>query len=349
MDISTIAYTNARIGIKEQPVVPNVLFISSDYLDQICKFYVNLFSLPITQFVSRIDPYSHAYSKSTIHYSDMMFLQQAIDELALDFAILPEDGESILFNANIRSYDIDISGTHLFKKGTTSHLANVHFQGDMKWKAEYYLNKLNQYSNLFEFVDKIVYINLADRTDRKERLLADLHPIVPRDKIVRFDAIRHNPTTVGFTMSHIAVLELAIKNKWRNVLILEDDAILNKPEKLSQGYTNLEKIIGGHWDAICLGLLNPKYDIDTMRITQSLSTVAYMVNSHYYEVLLNHFKAALNGLVKTNEWSTYALDQWWWQLMKRDNWFGTAPSVFIQNNTISSICGEMYRCMDHYI
>jgi len=83
MDLSTFSYTNARIGVKSQPVVPNVLFITSDYLDQICKFYVELFSLSRTKFISKIDPYGHAYSRSTIHYSDMMFLQQAIDELHL--------------------------------------------------------------------------------------------------------------------------------------------------------------------------------------------------------------------------------------------------------------------------
>ena len=73
-----------------------------------------------------------------------------------------------------------------------------------------------------------------------------------------------------------------------------------------------------------------------------------MVNKHYYGVLLSNFKEALEKQESGEKYSLCAGDQWWWKAMKRDNWFGTMPSIFIQDNTISSISGQMYRARDHY-
>ena len=58
VDLNTLNYTNARIGQKNQVVVPNVLFITTDYLLQICDYYLELFSLPEEKFIKEIKPFS---------------------------------------------------------------------------------------------------------------------------------------------------------------------------------------------------------------------------------------------------------------------------------------------------
>jgi hypothetical protein len=138
-DISVFTYTNARIGAPANVVVPNVLFITTDYLDQICAFYQELYALPRTQFAARIDPYGHAYSATTLHYADMMFLQQAIHELKLEFVTLPEREGDIIFNANIQNYEVEKAGSIILKKDTRQKVANLHFQGHMKAKIPKYM------------------------------------------------------------------------------------------------------------------------------------------------------------------------------------------------------------------
>lgn len=201
----------------------------------------------------------------------------------------------------------------------------------------------------FDFVDKVVYINLAERTDRKDTILAQLKRIVPDEKVVRFDAIKVWPPTEGCPMSHIAVLEMAKANRWKTVMVLEDDAILPLTEKFEKGYASLVDIVSRPYDAIVLGLLNPTYNHETKRVTSSLSTVAYIVSEHYYDTLIGNLKEGLEGLQRTGEYSVYALDQWWWKLMEKDKWFGTYPSIFIQDNTHSSISGGMYTARDDYV
>ncbi len=71
----------------------------------------------------------------------------------------------------------------------------------------------------WEFVDKIIYINLEER---KEQIEEELN-FLPKDKIIRFDGIKDKYGYKGCCESHIACLNLAINNNWKNVLILEDD------------------------------------------------------------------------------------------------------------------------------
>jgi len=137
-DIDKMTYTNAFLSNSEV-VVPNVLFMTSENLDKICSFYNTLFSLSISDFVTRINSYVYACSKSRLHYSDMMFLKQAINELHLEFEYLPGDQGSLIFNTNIRDYEIEMRNGIPFKKQNGIQLANIHFQGDMKASIPTYM------------------------------------------------------------------------------------------------------------------------------------------------------------------------------------------------------------------
>jgi glycosyl transferase family 25 len=184
---------------------------------------------------------------------------------------------------------------------------------------------------MFEFVEKIVYINLDHRTDRKKEIEEVLKDV--SDKVIRFNAIKDVHGGIGCTKSHIAVLEMAIREGWKNYLVVEDDAIWNKFEI---GYPKLQQLVMNPYDVIVLGSVfarcNPNYKIFSCQTTTS-----YLVNSHYYQTLLSNFKEGLNGFVQTGQYSTYAIDQFWKRIQPLGNWYAVLPSLMIQRPGYSDI------------
>ena len=72
-------------------------------------------------------------------------------------------------------------------------------------------------------INKVLYINLEHRTDRKEKIEKELEKIGLLEKSERFDAIKNKRGALGCALSHIACLERAQKEGWNNILIIEDD------------------------------------------------------------------------------------------------------------------------------
>ena len=185
---------------------------------------------------------------------------------------------------------------------------------------------------MLEFVEKIVYINLEHRTDRKAQIEEVLKDV--SDKVVRFNAIKHPHGGIGCTRSHIAVLEMAQKEGWKNVLIIEDDGMWNKFEV---GYPILEDLVQKPYDVIVLGAVVQSINTDTYKLYSGHTTTCYLVNSHYYEKLLQNFKEGLDGFLNTGVYHIYAIDQYWKKLQPHDNWYCVAPSLVIQRESYSDI------------
>jgi GR25 family glycosyltransferase involved in LPS biosynthesis len=187
--------------------------------------------------------------------------------------------------------------------------------------------------DLFTFVHKVVYINLDERKDRKDSIVNELK-CFPENKIIRFSAIKDSPGYLGCSKSHIAVLEMAIKNNWSNVLIVEDDMVWKNFEK---GYETLKDLIKKPYDVIVLGAPNPTYDVNTLKLLNGQTTTAYLVNKHYFKTLLENFKKGLDNLTKTNIYHEFALDQYWKLLQKTDNWYVIQPALSMQKESYSDI------------
>lgn len=186
-------------------------------------------------------------------------------------------------------------------------------------------------SDEWDFIDKVIYINLNHRTDRNESMKEMTKCF--EDKVIRFSAIQQEPGFIGCTKSHIAVLEMAIENKWKNVMILEDDAIWNKYE---QGYDKLKKFINTAYDVIVLGgtFVNRIGD----KVLSCKTTVGYVVNSNYYLTLLNNFKEGLSMLEQTHNKDLFAIDSYWSKLQQKDNWLIITPCLVYQKPDYSDIC-----------
>jgi glycosyl transferase, family 25 len=103
-----------------------------------------------------------------------------------------------------------------------------------------------------QFFDHIYVINLIQRTDRRRDMEAQLDKIgVSKDKATFFPAIRPE-VAAGFPsigargcfMSHIAVLEDALKRNYKRILICEDDLnfVRNFNDRIGQTLAELSTI-----------------------------------------------------------------------------------------------------------
>jgi len=185
---------------------------------------------------------------------------------------------------------------------------------------------------MFEFVDKIVYINLSHREDRKQQILSEFNRVgVPEYLIERFDAIKHERGAIGCTMSHIAVLKLAIERGWKNYIVLEDDIQWNNFET---GYSALSQCYDQH-DTVIIGGCFPKFQNNKLIYCQT--TTGYLVNNHYYTKLLANFEEGLSNLLSTGIVPQFAIDIYWNRLIHSDNWGIIRPSLVVQRPGFSDI------------
>ena len=194
----------------------------------------------------------------------------------------------------------------------------------------------------WDSVDKIIYINLEDAVDRKNAIENELS-MVPSDKIIRFNAIQGK--MFGCSQSHIECLKLAIQNNWKNVLILEDDAMF---QNYDDSIKIFESLCSKPYDVILLGGCSYDYDESTYKLYVGQTTHAYIVSNHYYHTLIKNYEEGLDGLIQTGDYPKYALDQNWKLLQSQDNWFIVSPPLMIQRPGYSYIEGEYVDYTIHF-
>jgi hypothetical protein len=206
------------------------------------------------------------------------------------------------------------------------------------------LNKTNKLklleklkNNYFNFVDKIIYINLKHREDRRKLLDKELDIIID-EKIIRFNAILEKDGCIGCTKSHIQILEMCIYNKWGNCLIIEDDMVWNN---FNNNYNTLLNLLKNNFDVILLGGIQIKYNLDSYKLISAVTTTAYLVNNNYYIKLLNNFKEGMGKYMRCENIkirkNRLTIDQYWKLLQNKDNWYIVVPGLSFQRNGYSDI------------
>jgi glycosyl transferase family 25 len=193
---------------------------------------------------------------------------------------------------------------------------------------------------MFEFIEKVVYINLNERTDRRAEVEAELLRVFPAERVERFAAIRHSQGAIGCSLSHLAVLERAKVAGWRNVLVVEDDLVWNTAE-LERSAAHAETIVqGGDWDVLLLGGTYISCTAEG-RMRSGQSGVCYLVQREYYDVLIANLRESAEGLMRGGDYRVYALDQFWKRLQPRDRWWAALPMACYQRPSFSDIEGQV--------
>lgn len=188
-------------------------------------------------------------------------------------------------------------------------------------------------------ITNIFYINLEHRIDRKEHVESQLDSIGLKG--TRFNAIKMENGAIGCSMSHLKLLQLALKSGLDHILIVEDDILFLDPELFKSQFDKFFKDLKS-WDVILIAGNNmPPYEkVDDMcvKVSQCQTTTGYLVNGHYIEKLLNNVKMGLTNLIKEPQsHAKYAIDKYWFSLQKTDNWFLITPLTVVQREDYSDI------------
>lgn len=192
----------------------------------------------------------------------------------------------------------------------------------------------------FECIDKILYINLAARTDRRKEMEDQFVKLnIPTEKIVRIEAISNSFGAIGCTSSHIKALQWAKDNNLKNVLILEDDFNF-MIKHLRENLLQLKKV-EFPWDVIMFSgnliKIPLNYTKPFFKLERALTSSGYLVNGHYYDVIIENYKQGLENLVKTFDKKRYALDVWFRSLQARDKWYTFTHRCGYQRPSYSDI------------
>lgn len=87
-------------------------------------------------------------------------------------------------------------------------------------------------------IDKVFYINLKHRTDRREEIENELRNKFKFTKAERYEAVLHRIPILGCTMSHITLWRKMIENNWNTMMVFEDDAMLQTTRENIDRYIN---------------------------------------------------------------------------------------------------------------
>jgi GR25 family glycosyltransferase involved in LPS biosynthesis len=187
----------------------------------------------------------------------------------------------------------------------------------------------------FEDIRNVLYINLDERTDRREQTDNEFKRVGLNAQ--RVSAVKMKPGALGCTLSHIKCLEMAKERDWDHVMICEDDILFAKDTDLIK--KSFDTFLSKHtnWDVIALGILvidGAYIDESAARITKAWCTTCYIVRKEYYDVLLHNFRISEQ---KQRQNKKGEVDVIWNSLQKRDQWMTILPYLVIQRPTKSDI------------
>ncbi len=194
------------------------------------------------------------------------------------------------------------------------------------------LNNLSEIKHAF-------YINLESRPDRQIYVEEELQKI--GIKADRFNAIKLPNGALGCSMSHLKCIEMAKEKNWDHILIVEDDIqFLNHELFMNQ----INKFFSLHkkWDVVLIAGNNvPPHKIidDTcVKVSSCQTTTGYIVQNHYYDILINNIRNGIVNLIKDpkNKFF-YAIDKYWFSLQKQNNWYLITPLTVTQREDYSDI------------
>jgi len=168
----------------------------------------------------------------------------------------------------------------------------------------------------------VFYINLAKRTDRRQEIETELNSVeLPFE---RFEGIERSPGIVGCGYSHLAVLKEARERGLPNVLIFEDDFEFLVPK--NEFWINVNTFFESR---IPYDVLMFSYNIEKSRpfnnlifkVDATTTASAYLVNSYFYDSIIELYEENLPLLESTGKHWIYANDQIWKKLQPAAKWY----------------------------
>jgi glycosyl transferase family 25 len=183
------------------------------------------------------------------------------------------------------------------------------------------------------------YINLDSRPDRKKHVETQLSKIGITAE--RFKAIKLENGALGCSMSHLKCLEIAKANNWPHILIVEDDILFLKPTVF---VNQINLFLKNHKDfdvMLVAGNNVPPFtvvDNSCVKVTKCQTTTGYLVQSHYFDILIKNYRDGIQNLMKYPDKHRYfAIDKYWFNLQEIHKWYLIVPLTVTQREDYSDI------------
>jgi GR25 family glycosyltransferase involved in LPS biosynthesis len=218
---------------------------------------------------------------------------------------------------------------------------------------------------LQDLADGIVVVNLDERAGRWRQVQSELARLAHSGGLTRLSAVRGTDLPgfgqrpwfrgrardrtwagrAGCVLSHRAAIQLAAKNNWRTLLILEDDIVVARqaPSVLTDLAKTLKET---EWDVCFLGFTDPVSPFERIaslssghtlfRISGCSTTHAYLVRDSTYQWLLSKLPEPLHiwPWISTHR----AIDRWFYRnLSRRFRVLAVSPSIVNQSPGFSDI------------
>lgn len=184
----------------------------------------------------------------------------------------------------------------------------------------------------WDIFDKIIYINLKERSDRRKSIENELKSLgIPANKIYRLEAKRHLVGQIGCAQSHLQALETAVDQNWGHIMIVEDDMVFNNDSAAQEHLNDFLKILKTvSWNAALLSanyrkVIPLKSTDKVVKPLDALCACAYAVHADYRAILHGCFSDAIKRLLKGGWKYDHAIDIAWLPLMQTHTWLGMFP------------------------
>ena len=195
----------------------------------------------------------------------------------------------------------------------------------------------------------VFYINLDARLDRKKSVEQQLDNF--GWEYTRFSAVKHDRGDIGCSMSHLQVLKMALEKKLEYVVIVEDDILFTKPNVFKK---NLKRFLesGIEYDVLFLGgnsyapypKVDDKINDFCIRTLNCQTTVGYVVQQHFYKILIDNFTKSIEMLSKhPRKKQLYCLDMYWKPLQKIHRFYFIIPPTVTQLKSYSDIDNKKWN------
>jgi|TARA_R110001606_G_scaffold343773_1_gene492361 GR25 family glycosyltransferase involved in LPS biosynthesis len=208
---------------------------------------------------------------------------------------------------------------------------------------------------LLDITDKIYCINLDRRTDRWQSVIEEFTKIGLKDKVERVSAVEASPGIKGCTFSHYNIIKQAKENKYKSILIFEDDVEFIRVDEfeatISNALLQLQNL-GIDYDMFYLGgnvkgTQNKKVSNNLVELNNVKTTHAYIVTEKMYDIILNIFDS--RGIHESPSWDggdlnrlnidfRYATD-----IAPHYNVYGVWPMLAKQAAGISDLDGNFHE------
>jgi GR25 family glycosyltransferase involved in LPS biosynthesis len=177
-------------------------------------------------------------------------------------------------------------------------------------------------------IDKVVYINLDRRADRRQEIEGELSAAGLLGE--RFSAICTTPGSIGCAQSHLAVVKEAKARGYRSVLVLEDDFMFLVPkEEFSRLIRQaLEEV--PTFDVLMLGYAinqSSPFSATLMKVQDAQTCSGYLVSSKFYDTLISTWEESTKQLIATGRHWDYACDHAWKKLQPVAEWYAFTTRI----------------------